>query len=295
MRTNLFLPDAAIAIQGITGKEGTRMAEWLLGSGMRVVGGVTPGKGGQDVMGKPVFNTVAELRAAFPDVAATCVTVPPERVLGAAREAMESGIPFVHVLAERVPVHDVLAMRALAQSTGATLLGPSSVGYLQFPKFRLGYLGGAQPFDAIAEGDVAVLSTSGGMANELTMALGRAGIGIRLALAVGGDRVSGLSLLEAIRWAESLPDVRRLAIFIEPGQPLLPLLASGAETLRKPSVMFLAGDALDALPRGLPYGHTGTILGEEDASVRDLRAKLEARGMRVTGTVRDFVLSCNHL
>ncbi len=76
---------------------------------------------------------------------------------------------------------------------------------------------------------------------------------------------------------------------------MLTQLAAGETTLQKPAVILLAGDALDQLPRGLPYGHTGTILGEEDVSVRDLRNRLQARGMRVTGTVRDFVLSCKEL
>jgi succinyl-CoA synthetase alpha subunit len=295
MTPSLFLPNAPIAIQGITGKEGMRMAEWLIGSGMNVVGGVTPGKGGQVVAGKPVFNTMAELRAAFPDVRASCVTVPPERALGAVREALAAGIRCVTVLTERVPVHDALAMREAARACDAMVLGPSSVGYLQFPNFRLGYLGGERPFAVLQEGGVAVISNSGGMANEIMMALGRAGIGIRLAMAVGGDRISGTTLIEAIRWCEAIPEVDALAIFVEPGQPLLSQLASGEMRLEKPAALLLAGEALDALPRGLPYGHTGTILGEDDVAVRVHRERLRANGIRVTGTVRDFVLSCKTL
>ncbi|MFA5935763.1 MAG: CoA-binding protein [Patescibacteria group bacterium] len=295
MNMKLFSPDALVAIQGITGKEGARMTEWLLGSGVQVVGGVTPGKGGQTVLEKPVFNSVAELRAMFPAVEASCVVVPPQRVLGAVIEAIEAGIRFVHILSENVPVHDALMIRDLAKKSGAMVLGPSSVGYLQFPPFRLGYLGGERPFDILHEGDIAVISTSGGMANELMMALGNAGIGIRVAMAIGGDRISGTALEEAIRWCESLPEVRRLALFVEPGQPWVLQLASGETTLQKPASILLAGDALDNLPRGLPYGHTGTILGEDDVSVRDLRSLLEARGIRVTGSVRDFVLSCTEV
>ncbi|MEK7116016.1 MAG: CoA-binding protein, partial [Patescibacteria group bacterium] len=178
MSWKLFDPTTPILIQGITGKEGARMTRWLVASGANVVGGVTPGKGGQLVEGKPVFDSVAALHEKFSDTAVSSIVVPAPRVLGAVEEAIAAGVTHIHLLTENVPVHDVRRMRDMVAHAGATLLGPSSIGYLQFPRFRVGYLGGESPFDSLKEGGVAVISTSGGMTNELMMSLAREGIGI---------------------------------------------------------------------------------------------------------------------
>ncbi len=289
MSWKLFDPTTPILIQGITGKEGARMARWLVASGANVVGGVTPGKGGQLVEGKPVFDSVAALREKFPVAAVSSIVVPAPRVLGAVEEAVAAGVTHIHLLTENVPVHDVRRMREIVAAAGATLLGPSSIGYLQFPRFRVGYLGGESPFESVKEGGVAVISTSGGMTNELMMSLAREGIGIRTALATGGDRIVGFSLEDAIQWNESLPEVTSLALFVEPGRALLRNIASGEFTFSKPVAIFLAGASLDLLPRGMPYGHTGTILGEDDPSVAELRGKIVARGVPCVDTMADFL------
>lgn len=292
MHENLFDPTTPVAIQGITGKEGARMARWLIGSGVNVIGGVTPGKGGQEVEGKPVFDTLAALKERFPDVTTTSIVAPSGRVLGAVKEALEAGMNVVHILTEQIPVHDVLAMKKLAEEKGTTILGPSSIGYLQFPKFRLGYLGGENPFEVLIEGGFGIISTSGGMTNELMMSLSRNGIGIRTAMALGGDRVVGTTLEEAIHWTEARPEVTALAVFIEPGRPLLNELKSGAFTFKKPTVVFLAGEALDDLPKGLPYGHTGTVLGEDEMPIREIRKAIQEKGIACVGTMSEFIQSC---
>lgn len=292
MSWNFFASDTPVLVQGMTGKEGVRMTRALLQSGVNVVAGVTPGKGGQRVEDRPIFDTVAEARAAYPNLETSCIVVPPARVRGAVTEAIVAGIRFVNILTENVPVHDVLAMREEAKERGVIILGPSSVGYLQFPRFRLGYLGGDNPFQTLTEGGTAVISTSGGMTNELMMSLSRAGAGIRVAFAIGGDRVTGISLEDAIAWSESQEAVKMLALFVEPGRPLLRKLLAGTASFKKPTVLFLAGEALDAMPRGLPYGHTGTILGEDDLSVTETRAKLRERGIVCVGSMSEFLLEC---
>jgi len=292
MIEKLFPSDMQVLIQGITGKEGSRMASWLLASGVNVVGGVTPGKGGQTVEGKPVFETVADARASFPECFVTSVVVPSGRVLGAVTDAVKAGMRFVHVLTEQVPVHDVMAMRRAASENGATILGPSSIGYLQFPRFRVGYLGGEKPFENVSEGPAAVISTSGGMTNELMVALSRNGIGTRFAVATGGDRVVGTTIEDAVAFAERLDGVKLLALFAEPGRPILRRLIDGTRTFAKPTAIFLAGESLDDLPRGVPYGHTGTVLGEDDLSVRETRDALRARGITCVGTISEFINAC---
>lgn len=292
MNWQLFDSATPVMIQGITGKEGARMAKWLVASGVNVVGGVTPGKGGQAVEGRPVFDSVAALREKFPDVHVTSIVVPPSRVLGAVEEAINVGLKYLHILTEQIPVHDVLHMRGIACASGATILGPSSVGYLQFPAFRIGYLGGETPFQSLQEGGMAIVSMSGGMTNELMMALSRNGIGIRLALALGGDRVIGTTLEDAVQWSEARPEVSSLGLFVEPGRSFLKHMTSGALTFKKSAVVFLAGASLDDLPRGLPYGHTGTILAEDEMTVREVHEKLRERGIACVGTMSEFINAC---
>lgn len=288
MNWKQFSPDTGILVQGMTGKEGARMTKWLLQSGMLVCAGVTPGKGGLIVEGCPIFNSVREAREAFPQIEVTSIVVPAARVKGAVQEALEAGIHYVHILTESIPVHDVLTMRALAMAHQATILGPSSVGYLQFPAFRTGYIGGENPFAMIKEGGVALVSTSGGMTNEVMMGLARQRIGIRLAFAVGGDRLPLVSLEEAVTYCDAQTDVSHLVVFAEPGRSFFHRLLQGAIAPIHPLVVFLAGDVLDDLPRGKAYGHTGTLLGEEEMSVTALRAALQEKGIACVATMPEL-------
>lgn len=287
----LLPQETQVLVQGMTGKEGMRMTKWLLQSGVKVCAGVTPGKGGMLVEGCPIFDTVAEACVAFPRLTATSIVVPPSRVLGAVKEALEAGIRLIHVLTESVPVHDVIVMRQQAMEKGARILGPSSVGYLQFPAFRLGYIGGERPFEHLQEGDVGLISTSGGMVNELMMELTRHQIGLRMALAVGGDRIPATSLEEAIRIAEDIPEVKRLVVFAEPGRAFFQQLLQDRIVITRPLTLFLAGDVLDDLPRGKAYGHAGTLLGEEGGSVAELRGALRDKGIACVATSGELIQS----
>lgn len=287
-----FSSDTQVLIQGMTGKEGMRMAKWLIGSGVQVMAGVTPGKGGQAIEDRPIFNSVAEAKSAFPGLEVTSIVVPPMRVLGAVEDALQNGLKYLQILTENIPVHDVLAMRDKARAAGATILGPSSVGYLQFPRFRVGYIGGEEPFRLLKEGLLGVVSNSGGMTNELLMGFSRRGLGIRCAFAVGGDRVLGTSLGDALAHVESSTDVSAIAMFAEPGHPILSALASGQVIIKKPLAILMPGDVLDTLPRGTPYGHTGTVLGEDDRSVPDMRAAIREKGYVCTGSLQEMFEAC---
>lgn len=284
-RYSLLASSSRVLIQGMTGKEGSRMARWMIASGSNVIAGVTPGKGGQEVEGRPIFNSVKEA----PQADVSCIVVPAAHVLSAVKEAIEAGIRIIHVLTENIAIHDAVEIRRLVKEKNVLLFGPASVGVLRFPGVRLGYLGGEKPFAGqIKEGDIALISTSGGMTNELMAALSRANQGIRLAIAVGGGQVVGLSLSEAIALAEQDPEVKRIAAFVEPGQPMLRDLRQGWKP-SKPLVVLLPGTALDVLPRGLPYGHTGTILGEDEPTVAQTREDIRKKGILCAATVPEFV------
>lgn len=280
----------SVLIQGMTGKEGRRMAAWMIASGTDVVAGVTPGKAGEVVEGRPVFNSVADAKKQFPEIDTTSIVVPPLRVLEAVQSAFESGVTFVHILTEGVPVHDVLRIRTLAKQCGGSVLGPSSVGLmLPTKKWRAGYVGGEKPFDTIIPGSVGLISTSGGMTNEILKAFFRNGIGVHCAMAVGGDRVAALSVEEAIRMWEGVSEVQSLAIFVEPGNSLLDRLVSGQVCFTKPCIFLVPGDALADLPKGRPYGHAGTQLAENAQTLHDMRKSITEYGYPCLSRMEDFI------
>lgn len=295
MMKELFAPDAPILIQGITGKEGSRMTGWLKKSGSKILAGVTPGKGGTFVDEIPVFNSVAEACAQFPEIKISSIVVPPLHVQAATLEALAAGIKFIHILTEQVPVHQIMKLRAAAATANATILGPASVGLLQFPRWRIGYCGGENPFEYIIEGDIAIVSASGGMTNELIMALHRAGLGIKVALAVGGGLVAGTTMNEAVEWVKNIPEVKKILIFVEPGSALLAAAATGQFKFNKPTVVLLAGEALELLPRGLPYGHTGTILGEDAQSLKLVREQINQQGTPCVNTINEAITILKNL
>ncbi len=285
----IFAPSAGTLIQGMTGKEGMRMTKWLRQSGMQVCAGVTPGKGGKVVEACPIFDSVQEACQAFPQIEVTSIVVPATRVRGAVEEALAANIKYLHILTESVPVHDVVVVRTLARTQNAYILGPSSVGYLQFPAFRLGYIGGENPFSVIMDGGVSLVSTSGGMTNEIMMGLARHQIGIHTAFAIGGDRVPAFSLEEALTFCDALPETKQLVVFAEPGRPFFTQLLRGQLPYTHPLILFLAGDILDQLPRGKAYGHTGTLLQEEEQAVASLRVALRERGITCVATMTELI------
>jgi len=279
----------------MTGKEGLRMSEWMLEGGANVVAGINPKKAGETVHGKPIFATVKDALVHDPEISVTSIVVPAPFVFAAATEAMDAGIRFIHILTENVPVHDVITLKERAKASNGMVLGPSSVGMLRFPGFRIGYLGGRRPFEQLKQGDIALISSSGGMTNEILMAFARERIGVHIALHLGGDRVNGVNMEEAIAWCASLPDVRAFALFVEPGNPLLRSIAQGKLMPEKPAVVLLPGNALESMPRGLPFGHTGTIVGEGDAPLAQVRASIRERGIICTDSMTEYVNACKNV
>ena len=280
----------SVLIQGMTGKEGRRMAAWMIASGTEVVAGVTPGKAGEQVENPQIFAPGAEGKRRFPKSDPRSMFLPPLRVLEAVQSAFEAGIKYIHILSEGVPVHDVLRIRILARQYQGVAVGPSSVG-LMFPteKWRVGYIGGQMPFDHIIPGSVGLISTSGGMTNEILKTFFRNGIGVHCAISVGGDRISALSVEEAIRMWEGVAAVQAMAVFVEPGNPLLDRLVSAQVRFQKPCVFLVPGDALADLPKDRPYGHAGTQLAENAPTLHDTRKAITDYGYPCFARMEDFI------
>ena len=157
-----------VLIQGITGKEGAKAAKSMLDYGTHIVGGVTPGKGGQEVEGKPVFNSLKEICAKFPDINTSAIYVPPFAAKAAVLEAIENNISIINVIVERIPIRDTAYFLAAAREKNIRVIGPSSLGYIVPGVGRIGVVGGPLVNEIFKPGSIGIISRSGGMTNELS-------------------------------------------------------------------------------------------------------------------------------
>ena len=250
-----------ILIQGITGQQARTHLKYMLKYGTRVVAGVSPGKAGGEVEGIPVYDTVRfALRQHEVDIAV--LFIPGRLAKDAALEAVENGVPLVVILAEGIPHHDTAEILARARARGVRVIGPNSQGMISPGKAKLGGTGGQFPDRMFTLGPVGIISRSGGMGGEIGSALTRRGIGQSTYVSIGGDLLIGTAFADLLPLFQSDPETRTVVLFGEPGtgheEAAAELIASGKVT--KPVVAFVAGEALEHLPRGMSFGHTGAII-----------------------------------
>ena len=250
-----------VLVQGITGREGSARTRFMLDYGTKVLGGVTPGRGSSVVWGLPVFNSIREATEEFGPIDASVTFVPGPQVKEAAIEAIEAGIRFVLVPAERVPLHDSLEMIALARREGARILGPGSVGLISPGKAALGWLGGSEEFarEIFRPGPVGVVSRSGGQTSTVVWSLTKAGIGTTTAIHVGAEPVLGLSFAEILPLFEDDKETEAVVLFGEIGtvaeEEAAEVVKEGRFT--KPLVAYIAGRTL---PTGMRFSHASAII-----------------------------------
>lgn len=254
-----------VLIQGITGKSGLQAANELLEYKMNVVCGVTPGKGGQAVVGVPVFNSVGEALKTAGDVDVAMVYVPPQMAKDAAIEAIEAKIPLVHIFVEKIPVLDVCQLLAIARETGVRVLGPASVGAITPGEGKIGSIGGPNPDAVFSKGRVGVMSKSGGMCSELAMLITNAGFGQSTVVGIGGDLLIGTSFTDLLLEFENDVQTKVVVGFGEVGGSAeieaAKMITEGKFT--KPLIFFLAGRFAEKLPKDTALGHAGAIVGLE--------------------------------
>ncbi len=190
--------DTRILIQGITGRSGVQVTSELLDYGVRVVAGVTPGKGGQEVDTVQVFNSVREAQEAIGQVDCAMVYVPPLMAKGAAIEAIEAKIPIVHIFVEKIPVFDTCLILAAARKNNVRVLGPASVGAISPGVSKIGSIGGPNPNNVFSRGQIGVISKSGGMCSELGMLITNSGYGQSTVVGIGGDLLTGTSFADLL-------------------------------------------------------------------------------------------------
>lgn len=254
-----------ILIQGITGKSGLQVVPELLDYGMKVVGGVTPGKGGQEVMGLPVFNSIKEAVAVVGEVGASMVYVPPLMAKDAAIEAINAKIPLVNIFVEKIPIYDVSLILVSARKNGVRVLGPASVGAISPGEGKIGSIGGPNAKTTFSKGSVGVISKSGGMCSELGMLITHVGYGQSTVVGIGGDLLVGTTYSDLLVMFEQDAQTKVVVAFGEVGGSTeieaAKLITSGKFT--KPFIVFLAGRFAEKLPKDTALGHAGAIVGLE--------------------------------
>lgn len=254
-----------VLIQGITGSSGTQAATELLDYDTRLVAGVTPGKGGQEVDTVPVFNTVLEAVDSVGPVDVSMVYVPPMLVKSAAMEAIDAKIPLIQIFAEKVPIFDVAQIISAAKKVNVRILGPASIGAISPGEAKIGSIGGSDPDKVFSRGPVGVISKSGGMCSELAMMITNSGWGQSTVVGVGGDLISGTSFSDLLLMFEEDLATRIVVAFGEVGGSseieMARLVSSGLFT--KPLIVFLAGKFAESLPKDTALGHAGAIVGLE--------------------------------
>ena len=266
-----------VLIQGITGREGNARTRFMLDYGTKVLCGATPGRGGSEVWGVPVYDTVKQAVETHGQIEASVTFVPGQQVKNAVIEAIEAGIKFVVVPAERVPLHDSLEMVALARKKGTRMLGPGSLGLLSAGKAAMGWLGGTEEFarELFKAGPVGVISRSGGQTSTVVWGLAMVGIGITTAVHMGAEPVVGLSFAEILPLFEADPATKAVVLFGEIGTVAE---EEAAEVIKegkfsKPVVAYIAGRTL---PAGMRFSHASAIIeggrGTAEAKVEALEA-----------------------
>ena len=268
-----------VLVQGITGREGRARTRLMREYGTNVVAGVTPGKGGQSVLGVPVFNTPQEAVDALGRIDVSVVFVPAAGVKEAAISAIEAGIKLAVLVPDRVPVWDAMEIAAAAKANDAMFLGPNTLGALSPSKAVIGMIGGRaesarQWFKPGVPRGVGVISRSGGMASSTGYYLGQAGVRLSTIVHIGGDAVIGIRLPDAALMFEADPLTEAIVIFGEIGssqeEELAQLIVD--RKIKKPVIGYIGGKAAR---EGTRFSHAGAIIeggrGTHAGKVKALR------------------------
>ena len=272
--------ESKVIVQGMTGSEGTKHTKRMLKAGTNVVGGVTPGKGGQsvDMDGKvlPVFNTVAEAMAATA-ANVSVVFVPPKFAKAAVIDAIDAKMPLVVVITEGIPVHDSAYFYTYAKEKGSTrLIGPNCPGVISPEQSNVGII----PADITGRGPIGLVSKSGTLTYQLMYEL--RDIGFTTAVGIGGDPVIGTTHIDCLKEFQDDPDTKAIVMIGEIGGDAEERAAAFIkEYVTKPVVGYVAGFTA---PEGKTMGHAGAIVSGSSGTAQAKKDALEAAGVKVGKT-----------
>lgn len=263
-----------VCVQGITGRDGLFHAKGMIDYGTNVVSGVTPGKGGQEALGVPVFDTVAEA-VDRTGANATVIFVPARFAAGAVVEAAEAGVDLVVCISEGVPTLDVARVYQKLGELGVRMIGPNCPGIISPGKAKLGIM----PGRIHTRGDVGVVSRSGTLTYEVVDALGRDGLGQSTVLGIGGDPIIGTSFIDTLGAFEADPETEAVVLIGEIGGTDEEQAAEFIrQNMTKPVVSFIAGRTA---PPGKRMGHAGAIIAGGKGTAQEKMEALAAAGVPV--------------
>ena len=273
--------DSRIIVQGFTGTEGTFHAGQMIEYGTQVVGGVTPGKGGQTHLDKPVFNTVQE---AVDQVGAdvSVIFVPPPFAADAIMEAAEAGIKVVICITEGIPVQDMVKAKAYLSDKDTVLVGPNCPGVITPEEAKVGIM----PGFIHKKGSIGIVSRSGTLTYEAVDQVSRAGLGQSTCIGIGGDPIVGTTTKEAIEMLMNDPETKGIVMIGEIGGGMEAEAAHWVkENGTKPVVGFIAGQTA---PKGRKMGHAGAIIGGKDDTAAAKMKIMEECGIHVVQSPADI-------
>jgi succinyl-CoA synthetase alpha subunit len=269
-----------VIVQGITGREGQFHAHNMKAAGTNVVGGVTPGKGGQVVEGVPVFDTVGQAKAAT-DANATCIFVPPAGAADAIMEAASAGIELIVCITEGIPVMDMTKAMLVVREKGARLIGPNCPGLCTPGHGKIGII----PYQIFTPGPVGFISRSGTLTYEVVSLLTEAGIGQSTCIGIGGDPIIGSTFVDYLKLFEADPGTNVVVMCGEIGGSDEEDAAEYIKTMSKPVVAFVSGRTA---PPGKRMGHAGAIISGNTGTAQGKVAALQAANVPVADTIFDI-------
>ncbi len=273
--------DSKVIVQGFTGKEGTFHAEQCIAYGTNIVGGVTPNKGGQTHLEKPVFNTVAQAVAST-GATVSMIFVPPAFVGDAVMEAAEAGIELAVIITEGAPIKDMQMAKAHANKHGMMTIGPNCPGIITAEECKIGIM----PGSIFKKGNVGLISKSGTLTYEGANQVCNEGYGITTAVGIGGDPIIGLSYNQILPMFEADPETKCIVMIGEIGGDLeIQAAALIKEQITKPVVAFIAGQTA---PKGKTMGHAGAIVSGSAGTAKEKMEALEAAGVKVVVSPADI-------
>jgi len=269
--------DTRLVVQGLTGSEGRFHSLRNREYGTQLVAGVTPGKGGQDVDGVPVLNTVAEAVAEH-GANTSMIFVPAPFAADAIYEAVDAGVHTVVTITEGVPAHEMLRIHAYIRSKGVRMLGPNCPGALSPGKANVGII----PAEIFAPGDIGLVSRSGTLTYQIGHELTQMGLGNSTIVGIGGDPIVGSSFIDVLTLFEADSETKYVVMVGEIGGDEEEKAADFIEAeMTKPVVAYIAGFTA---PPGKTMGHAGAIISGSSGTAEGKKKALEARGIRVGTT-----------
>jgi succinyl-CoA synthetase alpha subunit len=266
-----------VIVQGITGREGQFHTRNMKAAGTNLVGGVTPGKGGTEVEGLPVFDTVAEAKATT-DAEASCIFVPPAGAADAIMEAASAGIGLIVCITEGIPVIDMTRAMLVVREYGARLIGPNCPGMCTPGQGKIGII----PYQIFTPGPVGFISRSGTLTYEVVALLTEAGLGQSTCIGIGGDPIIGSTFVDYLKLFETDPGTSAIVMCGEIGGSDEEDAAEYIKTMSKPVVAFISGRTA---PPGKRMGHAGAIISGNTGTAQGKVAALQEANAPVADTI----------